>query len=188
MMDNAIPVQRALEALGALLEADGVEERIVVVGGAALLLLKVISRGTRDVDVIAVARVTRAGVHLEQAKPLPETLQRRIETVARDLRLPDNWMNAEVTSQWLTGLPPGLETGIAWRRLGGLYVGLPDRFTFICLKLYAAADDGPRSRHTADLIALHPSSQELQRAADWIRTQDPTIDSVVAQAMNHVLR
>ena len=77
--------------------------------------------------------------------------------------------------QLQTGLPPGLERRIHWRRYGGLVVGLVDRYNLIFFKLYAATDSGgPASVHYQDLIALRPSSIELQEAATWVRKQDPS--------------
>lgn len=185
-MDTFIPIEPALAALGALLEAEGCEVRVVVVGGAALGLLGVVERPTRDVDVLAIAVERDGVVRLAPPEPLPQALERGILTVARDLALPINWMNAVVASQWKTGLPPGLDAGMQWRRYGGLSVGLPDRLPLVCLKLYAAADQaGPESRHFQDLVALMPAETELARAAVWIETQDPTIGYIVAKVIAH---
>ena len=38
----------------------------------------------------------------------------------------------------------------------------------------AATDQGPRSKHLADLQALRPSTDELLTAARWARTHDPS--------------
>lgn len=185
-MDVALPIERALSAVGDLLAADRQEVRVVVVGGAALNLLGIIERSTRDVDVIALGVATGGAVHLVRPESLPVTLQRAVATVARDLDLPANWMNTVVANQWRTGLPTGFAEGVAWRRFGGLWVGLPGRFGLICLKLYAAADQrGPDSRHFQDLLALRPNSEELAAAAEWIATQDATIGEVVAKVITH---
>jgi hypothetical protein len=48
------------------------------------------------------------------------------------------------------------------------------RFDQVCFKLYAAADQGMRSKHAADLMALRPSHDELPAAARWSRTHDPS--------------
>jgi hypothetical protein len=42
------------------------------------------------------------------------------------------------------------------------------------LGLYAAADQGPRSRHLQDLEELVPDQDELLVAARWSRTHDPS--------------
>jgi hypothetical protein len=186
-MDFDLPIERALRAVGELLAADGQEERIVVVGGAALVLLGVVQRGTRDVDVIALGRAHASAVELVAPEPIPAALLDAIARVARDLGLPPEWMNMMVASQWRTGLPPRFDEGMTWRRFGGLHVGLPSRFAFVCLKLYAAADQtGPGSRHFHDLSALAPTAAELEEARAWIGTQDPTIDHIVAKVVAHV--
>ena len=40
------------------------------------------------------------------------------------------------------------------------------------MKLYAAADQGPGSKHMTDLMALAPTSEELDAARAWCCTQD----------------
>ena len=42
------------------------------------------------------------------------------------------------------------------------------------LKLYAAVDQGPSSKHFQDLVALSPSRDELLDAARWAMTHDPS--------------
>lgn len=184
-MSTDVPILKALSALGELLAAEGTEARLVIVGGAALTLLGIIRRATNDVDVIAVALPSGA---LAPPEPFPPALARAVRTVARDLNLPPDWMNGVVGGQWQTGLPPRLAERLEWRRFSGLWVGLPARADLIALKLYAAADQaGPDSRHMQDLVALHPSDEELAAAAVWIKeTQDPTITAIVTKAINHV--
>jgi hypothetical protein len=154
-MDTNIPLDKALRAVGELLARRGQSAAIVVVGGTALNLLRVVERATRDVDVIATAT----------PEPLPTPLTDAIRTVARDLGLPSDWLNTTVAGQWQTGLPPGFTSRIVWRVDGGLWIGLAGRLDLIYLKLYAAADDvGPASRHFTDLLALRPTTNELTAA------------------------
>jgi hypothetical protein len=184
-------IERALGAVGELLAAERAEVGIVVVGGTALNLLGIVARTTRDVDVLAVVSSTaQAGsVVLAPPDPLPEPLRQAIVTVARDLGLSASWMNTVAGLQWQTGLPPGLERRLHWRRYGGLTVGLADRYDLIFFKLYAAADSGgPFSVHSQDLLALRPTEGELSAAATWVREQDPTPDflSILEQVIEHV--
>lgn len=44
----------------------------------------------------------------------------------------------------------------------------------ICFKLYAAVDQGPRSRHVQDLRELGPNRDELLAGARWTITHDPS--------------
>lgn len=190
-MDTQFTLDVALEATGALLARRGEQAAIVVVGGTALNLLGVISRSTRDVDVIAAAtpRGGAAPGEIRPPDPLPNALTRAVATVARDLGLPNDWLNTTVASQWVTGLPPGFASRVTWRQYGGLWVGLAGPRDLVFLKLYAAADDvGPTSRHYKDLLALKPTPADLDAARVWIATQDPSpaVAEAVAQVIAHV--
>ena len=112
-------IERALHALGDLLAARGERFGIVVLGGAALNLLGVVERATRDVDVVALAPGGRRA-RLERPDPLPAPLVSAVSRVARDLGLAPDWLNAGPGSQWETGLPRGLRGRLEWRRYGGL--------------------------------------------------------------------
>lgn len=168
-------LEEALHAVGGLLRAEGAQASIVVVGGASLSLLGLVPRTTRDVDVIARVEATAGQVAagpLVPPEPLPEPLTRAIRTVARDFGLPPDWVNTDVALQWRSGLPPGLEEGLTWRRYDALRVGLVGRRALIALKLFAAVDGGPGGVHFQDLVALGPSDCELKEASAWVRTQD----------------
>jgi hypothetical protein len=82
------------ELLGAVSEQLALlDERhtIAVGGGSALIALGLVSRATRDVDVVAVLR----GKELVSAEPLPASLLDAANIVARDFGLPSQWLNAE---------------------------------------------------------------------------------------------
>lgn len=171
--DSTLPIEDALHAAGDLLLAAGEEVAVVVVGGATLNLLGIVRRSTSDVDVIARAFVDSSGVlRLTQAEPFPASLQTAIRTVARDLGLPETWMNAEVGAQWVHGLPPWILEDLTWRAYGNLQVGLVGRRTLAALKLFAAVDSGPRSVHMQDLLAIRPTDAELEQSREWVATRD----------------
>lgn len=185
-------LEEVLQATGDLLEAEGVQVGLVVVGGASLNLLGFVARTTDDVDVIARVdeRPSAGDVALLPPEPLPDTLQRAIARVARDFGLPETWMNTEIGAQWRQGLPPWLAEDLTWRRYGGLQVGLAGRRTLVTLKLFAAVDQGPRSVHYQDLVALSPAMEELDNAATWVRTQDASeaFALMLDQVIDHVMR
>ncbi len=187
-MDTTFRLDQALHAVGEVLARRGQSAAIVVVGGTALNLLRVVERATRDVDVIATATPRSEGppADLRPPEPLPKALTDAIRTVARDLTLPPDWLNTTVGAQWRTGLPPGFASRIVWHADAGLWVGIAGRLDLIYFKLYAAADDiGPASRHFTDLLALRPTADELAAARTWITdTQDPS--PVMAQALEAV--
>lgn len=190
---NRSDITRALQLVGELLAAEGHEFSIVILGGAALNLLGVVERTTTDVDIIAFAS-TKEGVLDESVltkppTPLPAPLLRAARTVARDLALEENWLNAGPALQWRNGLPPGLAQRVKWQQRAGLRVGVVDRYDLIFFKLFAAADSaGPRSVHFQDLLALNPSADDLNTAAAWVATQDasPEFASVLRQVVAHV--
>lgn len=185
-------LEAILQATGDLLEAEGVDASVVVVGGASLNLLGFVTRTTDDIDVIAQAEEGGPAqeVKLLPPDPLPEALRRAIVRVARDFGLPETWMNTEIGAQWRQGLPPWLRDDITWHRYGGLKVGLVGRRTLIALKLFAAVDQGPRSVHYQDLIALSPTAEDLDSAAAWVNAQDASEAFVLMldQVIDHVRR
>ena len=186
--DGADTIERALRLVGELLQARGERLHVVVLGGAAVNLLGFVSRATTDVDILAFARPDASGALrlVPPDEPLPKTLIDASRTVAIDLNLDPNWLNAGPASQWRTGLPPGLETRVHWTEYGGLVVGLVDRYDLVFFKLYAAVDDtGPASVHFQDLIALKPTDEELADASDWVRRQDPS--PAIAHALTKVI-
>ena len=73
----------------------------------------------------------------------------------------------------------------------GLNVGLVSRYDLIFFKLYAAADDASTgSVHYKDLMALNPSREELNSAAEWIRPQNvsPEFHAILAELIDHLER
>lgn len=179
-------IEAALHAVGERLARLSQPTSIVVVGGAALNLLGIVHRPTIDVDVLA--RADEGGA-LQPPDPLPDSLRSAIGAVARDLGLLETWMNTTVADQWRFGLPPGLAGRVQWRTFGALNVGIVDRRDLIFFKLYASADQtGPSSVHVQDLIALRPNHEELEAAAAWVRSQDPSPDfhAVVGKVVAYV--
>jgi hypothetical protein len=183
-------LESLLQRLGEVLEAGGTSASIVIVGGAALNLLGVISRATVDIDVIATGEVAGALPPTVLAVPseLPANLKLAVERLTRDLALPAGWINTTVTSHGRQELPPGFVERVAWKQYRRLWVGIAGRQDLIALKLHAAADTDVRSRHTTDLLALHPTVEELEAAAEWVRRQDAGAEfpSLVAKVIAHV--
>lgn len=159
VMDIAVPIDRALSAVGELLAAAAAEVRVVLVGGAALRLLGIVERTTADVDVIALGVGTGGNIRLVPPEPIPEALARAIALVARDLDLPPNWMNTVVASQWKTGLPPEFAEGLTWRRYGGLWVG-----SLAGSRSCAASSTPPRTRPGRRAGTTKTSSRSHRRA------------------------
>ena len=174
---RAEAVEEALSLLGATLEARGVRHHeIVVIGGAAMSVLGLGIRPTKDVDVLALRDRTTDGpqVLLVKHKPLPDELVSAASSVADALGLEPEWLNPGPADLLDFGLPEGFEKRLTARTYGPrLTVLLPSRADLIFLKTYAAADAGP-GRHTEDLHALRPSCEELLAGARWARSHDPS--------------
>jgi hypothetical protein len=132
----------------------------VVTGGTALALLGVISRETRDCDLI----------EPELASDLIEAAQSfASERRSRGEILRDDWLNNGPAS-----LGPLLPTG--WReRLQVIYQGQAIRLwslgrsDLLKVKLWALCD---RGLDLSDCLALRPDPGELVQAETWIASQD----------------
>ena len=164
-------LEQALAALGQLLESRGHEYRLAAVGGGALLLLGLLDRPTNDLDVVTQADESGAAV---SADPLAPPLREAISDVARAFGLPENWVNPGPAALLDLGLPEGFADRAHIQRYGALEIRLADRLDQIHFKLYAAVDQGPRSKHFADLRTIEPTREELLSAARWARTHDPS--------------
>jgi len=184
-MFRSTTLERAVALLGTVLRDRGLTYELVAIGGGSLLLLGWSTRPTKDLDIVAHV-VDGAYLH---ARPFPEPLARAVADVASLQQLADDWMNAGPTDQLRFGLPVGFRERLATRHYGGLTLHLAGRLDQICLKLFAAADDGPRGKHFGDLLRLEPTDDELRQAAEWVKTQDLSevfaefVDAVVARIL-----
>lgn len=165
-------LQDVLDALGALLAERHESYELVAIGGGSLLLLRLIERPTRDLDIVA---VVVDDIYVS-AQPLPPALADAARDVAQLFELPAGWLNAGPTMQLQAGLPPGFAQRAQRRQTGGLVLHLASRLDQIYLKLFAAVDSSPGSKHVADLRRLDPSGAELADAARWVKTQDAAVE------------
>ncbi len=152
--------RETIEAFDAWLASDSLTIDAIVVGGAALALLGVTSRQTRDVDVLDPLLSERA---LDAA--------RRFATLVRTqgTHLDDTWLN-NGPAQLTTVLPEGwrdrLRTAFRGERLALRTLGRSD---LLKTKLFALCD---RGTDLSDCIALKPSMAELDAAEPWFAYQD----------------
>lgn len=119
------------------------------------------------------------------AKPLPAPLSRAVRDIATLHGLDETWLNDGPESLMELGLPVGFLGRTRTERFGALTVRLSSRLDQIHFKLYAAADQGPNSKHDQDLAALAPTAGELKQAATWCRTHDvsPAFAETLAAAV-----
>ena len=178
----------ALTLLAATLEARRIAPvELVVIGGAALTLLGIRVRPTRDVDVLALNEDAGSGYCvLVKHVPLPEPITSAAAVVATALALDSNWLNPGPADLLDHDLPQGFEQRLTARVYGEcLTVLLPSRLDLICLKVYAGADAGI-GRHTEDLAAMSPTCLDLLVGARWARAHDPS--RAFGEMLNGLLR
>lgn len=184
MFEGADSLRDALTTLGALLADRGEAFALVVVGGGALLLDERIERPTRDLDALAIDE----GGQYHTARPLPAALREAVAEAAQLHGLAEDWLNPGPTDQLTLGLPEGFQARTRREVFGGLRLQIASRVDQIYLKLYAATDHAPGSKHVADLIRLEPTAAELRDAAAWVKDQDgsPEFKSFVDAVVAHV--
>jgi hypothetical protein len=164
-------LETALRALGELLGARGLHYEVVLVGGGNLILRGLVTRPTtKDLDLLG--EWTADGV--KPMRPMPEPLRIAVVDVARTYGLANDWVNLGPDLLLDLGLPDGFLERLERHDYGGIVTWLADRVDMVCFKLYAAVDQGPRSRHVQDLRDLGPDRDELLAAARWSVTHDPS--------------
>ena len=132
----------------------------VVVGGTALALLGVVSRQTRDCDVLD--------------PEIPEEIKRAAREFAASRRaagesLEDGWFNngpASLTRQLPDGWKERIEQVFGGKALTLHSLG---RTELLMSKLFALCDRGVDIQ---DCIALGPTPDELARILPWLSAQD----------------
>ena len=144
---------------------------LVICGGTALAALGLMTRTTKDADVLGRAEVRPEGLKVLAMSAFPEGLEEAAETVGRDFGLPKGWLNLGPAPQVATGLPRGLVERLIRRDYGpSLTLYFISRLDQIHFKLYAAVDRD--DYHIQDLLDLHPGEEELAQAVQWVTAQD----------------
>jgi hypothetical protein len=165
-------LDRALSALGDVLAYRGEAYEIVLVGGGDLVLRGIVSRATKDADIVGQRLANGSIVPIHR---LPDALARAVFEVADAHDLASDWLNIGPESLLDLGLPAGFEDRLTARHYRGLTVWLAGVYDLVCFKLYAAADHWPsRDRHLDDLRAIHPTDADLLSSARWSMTHDPS--------------
>jgi hypothetical protein len=170
MARDAANWDQALALLGEVLESRRAAPcHLIVCGGAALRAAAVVSRVTKDVDVMA----TRAEVdgEISPAWPLPDALKEAAAEVAAELGLPAHWLNASTSLLIgpLDELPVEVWSDHHERSYGSrLRISFIGRAGQIPLKIRAAISRR-ETRDLDDLDALAPTADECRQAAQWLR-------------------
>ena len=168
---NRTDLSKALAALGEVLAERDLAYEVVLVGGGNLLLRGIISRPTRDGDLLGQIDDGK----IISIKELPEDLAQAVADVGDAFGLAADWLNLGPATLLDLGVPPGFAGRLTRTDYGPLTVWFAGTYDLICFKLYAAADNWPtRGRHLSDLRALEPTPDQLLSAAAWTRTHDPS--------------
>lgn len=143
-----------LAQLGQALEDEGVEQpvRLLLIGGAFMLLRLGSRRTTDDIDVVF------KDIEDMTASPLYRQFQAAVQAVATSSHLRGNWLS-DIMHDALRSHGP-LPKGTLWRRFGRLEVYFPPLEYILALKLLAG-----RPKDQADILML------VQRAKIRTRAQ-----------------
>lgn len=173
MMDVFSDLSRledALHAIGDLLAERDERYELCVIGGAAFLIQEPErSHATADIEVAAQLIDGR----LVEPVPMPAPLQRAIDEVARTEDLPPHWINASVAASFGIIVPEGFVGRARRMDFGGLVLHVAGRSDLIKLKLLAVGNrrGAASDRHLDDLRRARPTRDEVQEAAEWVRSQ-----------------
>jgi hypothetical protein len=168
MFSSREQIQEALSRTGRRLALMGADDySILICGGSALNLMGLISRPTRDVDVLG---MIKGGEHAFVAdEGLPEDLSHAASLVAADLNLPFDWLNDAALEIHKLKLPNGILERAEKRAFGPcLTVYIISRQDQVAFKLYAAIDPPKGQRHFKDLVAIKPTRREMEFAVHWL--------------------
>ncbi|MFZ4579085.1 MAG: DUF6036 family nucleotidyltransferase [Myxococcota bacterium] len=167
-----------LEAFDQFLHARDLRTEAVIIGGTALVLLGVIERATRDVDVLA---PELSPIVLESARAFAR------EQRDRGVDLADDWLN-NGPSLLGDALPSG------WReRTERVFTGRAlrldtlGRMDLLRSKLFALCD---RGTDLLDCLALKPDEAEIDQILPWLADQDgnPDWPAYVRQVLTDLRR
>ncbi|OQA24764.1 MAG: hypothetical protein BWY59_02052 [Verrucomicrobia bacterium ADurb.Bin345] len=155
-----------------LLQLGAPRARLVVCGGSALIAMAIVSRTTRDVDIVAMLDEHEK---LVEPVPLPPLLVQAARDIAPLIELGESWLNNGPSrgegGLFQMGLPPAFASRLVRRdygdRLSIYFIGRLDQIFF---KIYAGTDRG--GRDLTDLAALNPTEDEVEAAARWATTND----------------
>lgn len=162
-------INRALTFLGRQM-ALGYSEEVTLLccGGAALCMLEILQRTTKDIDALA---LVVDGSRLRRVEEFSPEMEKAVSQTARALGLADDWLNGAASVVLDRGLPEGtLQRSAPHARAYGpcLTVQFVDRIDLVALKLYAAMDPTKGRRHETDLVEIQPTEAELHHALKWM--------------------
>ncbi|HLE01566.1 MAG TPA: DUF6036 family nucleotidyltransferase [Bdellovibrionota bacterium] len=153
-----VDIPKALSLLDQELAKKKVQAELTICGGAALILMGVVSRGTSDVDVVA--------------KKIPDAVLAAAKVVAKKLKCREDWLNNRV-NPIIERLPVNWEDHLVTLFTGkAVTVKSISRQDLICAKLHAAVDR--KGLDFSDVIDLKPTAAEIEVARQYCLKQAQT--------------
>jgi hypothetical protein len=152
---NAREIETYLAELGAELKRRGVKKpiRLMLIGGAYMLVLEHAPRTTEDIDIF--------WLEGDAFQHLRSTLSECVLTITRRYTLRPDWLN--YLSQILMQNDIIIPHGKLWKRFGSLHIYIPPKEYMLALKIMAGRD-----KDLADCAILLPQTtirthQQAQR-------------------------
>jgi hypothetical protein len=145
----------ALQAVDQILFDQKMTRELVVCGGTALLVMNLIERETRDIDVIC--------------PDVDPGLKSIAAEVSKTLSLPEDWINngpKSLENELLTDWEKRLELIFKGQALTIRALG---RIDMIATKIYAFCD---REDDYQDVLKLKPTAKELESVFEWVIERD----------------
>jgi len=126
-------IEQYLAELGAALQSQGITMpvRVLIIGGAYMMLLANAPRTTDDIDIFWLEE----GEDFQKARL---ALRDGVQTIASKYTLPPNWFN--YLTQMLIYDKIIMPKGKLWKRYGPLYVYAPPKEYMLALKIMAGRD------------------------------------------------
>lgn len=156
---QAQEIEHYLAELGAALQSQGITKpvRMLLIGGAYMMLLASAPRTTDDVDIFWMEE----GEDFQKAR---QALRDGVQAIASKYALPPNWFN--YLTQMLIYDKIIMPRGKLWKRYGPLHVYAPPKEFVFALKLLAGRD-----QDLADCRVLLPqirirTRRQAQRVLD----------------------
>jgi hypothetical protein len=157
-------IRETLNRFDQYLSIRGLRFEAVAIGGAALNLLGVVSRPTKDCDILF--------------PEIPEEIAEASRAFAVEIRkqgdvLQEDWLNngpASLADQLLQGWEERLQSLFSGE---ALHLRCLNRSDLLCAKLFALCD---RGIDLGDCLALAPTASELATVLPWLEQQDANPD------------
>ncbi len=154
---EAHDIERYLAELGAALKNRGVKKplRMMIIGGAYMLLLENAPRPTEDIDIF----------WLEEGafERMREIVSACMLDVARTHMLPPNWFN--FLTQVIMMHDIFIPDGTLWKRFGPLHIYIPPREYILALKITAGR---PKDLDDCAILLARTSIKTVEQAQELL--------------------